>query len=52
MVRKTQSSSVRWQGSRELNGRLSAMCHLWGGADQVRGMAWCVRNGRDGGGGG
>ncbi len=35
-VRKTHSASVRWQGSRELNGRLSALCQVWGGSDQVR----------------
>eukprot|EP00198_Chlamydomonas_reinhardtii_P000104 XP_001689439.1 predicted protein [Chlamydomonas reinhardtii] len=45
MVRKTQSSSVRWQGSRELNGRLSAMCHLWGGADQGLDMTVCASEG-------
>ncbi|GIL92299.1 hypothetical protein Vretimale_18444 [Volvox reticuliferus] len=44
-VRKTHSASVRWQGIRELNSRLSAMCHVWGGGDQGLDMTTCASEG-------
>lgn len=35
-VRKTHASSVRWHGSAELNARLLALSHGWGGKEEAR----------------
>ncbi len=44
-VRKTPSSSVRWQGSPELNSRLLTLAQGWNGKEEGLDLAACAREG-------